>query len=381
MRVLFVDQSAELGGAELSLFQQVISSTFPLGVLLFEDGPLAGMLAEAGVEVDVIHGAAGTIKVRRESGLLPAFTAIPAVLALCWGVWRRARKYDLIYANSQKAFVVSALAALVAGRPVVWHLHDILTAAHFGKFLRRFAVRLSNLTARWVIANSNATAAAFRSLGGRADRLSVVHQGIDEAPFLALQAAEVAALRASLGGGSLSLVGVFGRLAPWKGQALFLQALAQLPNVIGVVVGEALFGEAAYADELHAKVAAMGLSGRVRFLGFREDIPLVMSAMDVIVHTSIAPEPFGRVVVEGMLAGKPVIASGAGGVLEIIEHGKTGFLYEAGNAAALAGTIAKVLAEPEMASAVATAGHAHARQNFSARASIDNISETLASLV
>ncbi len=381
-RVLFVDQSAELGGAELSLIEVLAQLPFSASVLLFEDGKLVGRLAQAGVAVEVVGSAVARIEVRRESGILAAARSLPAVLALAWSVAKRARGYDLIYANSQKAFVVCALSTLIVRRKLVWHLHDILTAEHFGRFLRRFAVRLANWRADWVIANSQATAAAFENLGGGARRLSVVHQGIDEAPFAAVSRDEVAALRTELGvGPARKLLGVFGRLAAWKGQAVFLQALALVPDAIGVIVGDALFGEDEYARELYRLVETLGLTDRVKFLGFRSDVPALMSAMDVIVHSSVAPEPFGRVVVEGMLSGRPVIASAAGGVLEIIEDGRSGFLYEPGNAQALAAVMMRVIAEPELASRVAQAGREHATLNFSVKSSNDRINGQLASLM
>ena len=367
-----------MGGAEFSLLQHVTHASHVSSVLLFEDGPLAARLAQAGIGVEVARVSAGPIRVRRESGWVAALKSAPAVLALVGVVARRARGYDIVYANSQKAFVVSALSMVLARRKLVWHLHDILTAAHFGGFLRWAAVLLANWRADWVIANSEATASAFAGLGGRRKRLAVVHQGIDEAPFAAVPEATVAALRAELGAESGPLIGVFGRLAAWKGQAIFLEALAKVPGAIGVIVGEALFGEQAYAETLHHQVARLGLQDRVRFLGFRADVPALMRAMDIVMHSSIAPEPFGRVVVEGMMAGRPVIASAAGGVLEIVNDGVTGFLYEPGNATALAALLKKVLNSPELAARVAQTGQAHARLNFSAASHICRVEEILA---
>jgi len=376
---LFVDQSAELGGAEISLLQHVTGSSHQSAVLLFEDGPLAERLAQAGIAVETLR-AAGPINVRRESGFLAALKAAPAVLALVAAVARRARGFDVVYANSQKAFVVSALSMFLARRKLVWHLHDILTAAHFGRFLRWSVMRLGNGRADRVIANSDATAAAFVALGGRRQLVSVVRQGVDEAPFAAVPAAKIAALRAELGADRGPLIGVFGRLAAWKGQTVFLEALAQVPGAIGVIVGEALFGEQACAETLRGHAARLGLRDRVKFLGFREDVPALMRAMDIIVHSSVAPEPFGRVVVEGMMAGRPVIAAAAGGVLEIVNDGVTGFLYEPGNAGALAAKVNTVLASPELAARVAEAGKVDARLKFSSAASIYRVDAVLSAL-
>jgi glycosyltransferase involved in cell wall biosynthesis len=103
---------------------------------------------------------------------------------------------------------------------------------------------------------------------------------------------------------------------------------------------------------------------RVHFLGFRRDIPELLHVVDAVVHTSIAAEPFGRVVVEGMLAGRPVVATRAGGVLEIIDDGRTGLLVPPGDAAALAQVLARIQAQPEAFREMAAAGQADAQTRF-----------------
>ena len=377
MKVLFLDQTAELGGAELSLFSEVTNLPHTGLVLLFEDGPLRQMFSTAGIAVEVVHASTGALTVRRESGILAVLSALPDVIALVRVVAARARTHDVIYANSQKAFVVGSLAAALSGRPLVWRLRDVLDSSHFSSTLRRIAVFLANWKAKRVIVNSVATGSAFGLVGGNTARVSVAYPGIDEAPFTAVTSDTIAAIRAELNAGTKTLIGVFGRLSTWKGQAIFIDAIARLPDVIGVIIGAALFGEEAYATELSRQVEALGLSSRIRFLGFRKDIPALMRSMDIIVHSSIAPEPFGRVVVEGMLAGKPVVASAAGGVLEIIEDGKTGWLVEPGNAEALAETLRSVLENGLESAKIADAGQAHARATFTIAATVKQIDAAL----
>ena len=119
---------------------------------------------------------------------------------------------------------------------------------------------------------------------------------------------------------------MFGRLAAWKGQHVFIRALAGVPDLHAVIVGGALFGEEAYEADLKRLCAELGVADRVHFLGFRRDIPRLMRMMDLIVHASTAPEPFGRVLVEAMLARTPLIASRAGGALEIVQDRVSGRL-------------------------------------------------------
>ena len=99
--------------------------------------------------------------------------------------------------------------------------------------------------------------------------------------------------------------------------------------------------------------------------------------MDIVVHSSIAPEPFGRVVVEGMLAGRPMVASAAGGVLEIIQHGKTGWLYEPGNAVALADILQLVLGNHGQMETIADTGRLHAQKTFTISATVRQIEDAL----
>ena len=120
-----------------------------------------------------------------------------------------------------------------------------------------------------------------------------------------------------------------------------------------------------YAGELKALASTPALAGRVEFLGQRDDIPLIMQAADVIVHTSVAPEPFGRVVAEGMLSGRAVIASRAGGPTEMIRNGETGWLFAPGDAGELASTIQHVLAMPDRGRATGLLASAEASKRYS----------------
>ncbi|MEL6139270.1 MAG: glycosyltransferase [Cyanobacteria bacterium J06628_6] len=161
-------------------------------------------------------------------------------------------------------------------------------------------------------------------------------------------------------------VGHFSRLSHWKGQHVLLEALVRCPPEIGAIfVGDALFGEDAYAQGLQERVQALGICDRVRFLGFQPNVLPLMRVCNLIAHTATAPEPFGRVIVEGMLCGRPVVASAAGGALEIVQHERTGWLTPPGDAAALAKTIITSYQEPAITAIVARQGQLVAQERFS----------------
>jgi glycosyltransferase involved in cell wall biosynthesis len=370
-RVLFLDQAGELGGAELSLLDLARHRGDRCKVLLFADGPFRGRLQTAGVQVEIAHGAEAFMRVGRNSGAWPALKAAPHLARLAFRVASEARGYDVVYANTQKAFMVGALAAAIARKPMVWHLRDMLTANHFSPVLRMAAVGVANRMATGVIANSEATARAFIQAGGAAARTSVIYNGVDVATFDTVDAAAARrALREQLGCGEAPVVGLFGRFAPWKGQHVVLDALGRHPDVHVVMVGGPLFGEELYEARVRKIVADRGLEKRVHFLGFREEVPDLMKAVDIIVHASIAPEPFGRVIVEGMLAGRPVVATAAGGALEIIEDGVTGLLVPPDDAAALGRALGRLMDDPAFARRLGSHGRAAAIEKFSLSANL-----------
>jgi glycosyltransferase involved in cell wall biosynthesis len=158
--------------------------------------------------------------------------------------------------------------------------------------------------------------------------------------------------------------GIVGRLAPWKGQDLFLRAFAgAFPDgpERAIVVGGSLFGEDDYVRELTGLAEMLGIAGRVEFRGFRADVWDELSHLDVLVHASTIPEPFGQVILEGMAAGVPVIAAGAGGPAEILEHGRTGILYEPNDGAALAGCMRR-LQDPALRERLSAAAREEVRR-------------------
>jgi glycosyltransferase involved in cell wall biosynthesis len=379
-RVLFLAHSGVLAGGERSLLDLAAAWSVEREVMVLAEGPFPQALAARGVPLTVAPlRALGTVK--RESAT-PGLGAVADVARLATVVARRARAFDVIHANSQKSFVVAAAAGLLARRPVTWHLRDILTTQHFSTTNIRAAVMLANARAAAVIANSEATAAAFIEAGGRAALVRVVHNGIAAAPFDAVSATERNTLRATLAPGAQLVLASVGRLAAWKGQHVLIAATEAIPGAMSWIVGSALFGEDRYATGLEEQVRALGIAGKVRLLGDRVDVPALLAAADLVIHSAVAPEPFGRVIVEGMLARRPVIASDAGGAREIITHGETGFLVEPGDPAALAALVQLVRAmPPAQRDALVRRARAMAESRFSVAAMVSGVERVLAGVV
>lgn len=380
-RVLFLDHTGSVGGAELFLLDVARHNTNSSSVALLTDGPFRERLERAGVEVEVLPAPEAVSGIAREGGLGRDLLAIPGVLGLARRVAGLVRGHDLLYANSQKALVVGALAGKLARKPAIWHLHDVLTADHFSQVHRWLATTLANRTVARVVANSKATAAAFEEGGGNHERVRIVYNGMDPAPFESVTVADVDILKRELDVVGVPVVGAFSRLAPWKGQHVLLEALVHLPGVHALLVGDASFGEEGYARALRERARTLGVADRAHFLGFREDIPRLMRLTDLVVHSATTPEPFGRMIVEGMLARRPVVASRAGGVTEIVEDGVSGILVPPERPRALASALANLLADPSRSRALAEEGYARALKRFSLHAMLEGVSRQIQEVV
>ena len=378
-RVLFVDHAGVLGGAELSLLDLAAALGDRAEVVLLSDGPFRAALEARSIAVSV--EALGALRKVKKTTRFPSPAALADAVRLARRVAAHARRRAVICANSQKAFMVSAFAGVLARRPVVWHLRDILAPPHFSASNVRAAVTLANVRAARVICNSRATAAAFTGAGGDASLVRVVHNGIDPAPFDAVTDDDVRAIRSELliPEGAF-VVALFGRFHHWKGQQVLLQALADLPDTHALFVGAPLFGEEAFDSALRAEAGKLRVAARAHFVGFRADVPALMRAVDVVVHASVYPEPFGRVIVEGMLAGRPVIATRAGGVEEIVSDGVTGVLVAPDDPTALAAAIGALRNEPARAASLAARGAAHARAQFSVASMVRGVEAVLATV-
>jgi glycosyltransferase involved in cell wall biosynthesis len=362
MKILFLDQSGQPGGAELCLLDIARPYRDQCLVALLADGPFKDLLKQQQIPVQVL--AQQAVEIRKESGFLLALSRVPALLPIVSQVVKLARKFDVIYANTPKALVVGAIASLMTRRPLVYHLHDILSASHFSRTNRWIAVTLAN-RATLIIANSRATKAAFVEAGGRAELTHIVYNGFQPDTY-PVPAQEQEALANALNlNRDTFWVGHFSRLSHWKGQHILLEALALCsPEISALFIGDALFGEADYVQQLQEQVKALGLEQRTRFLGFRSDVPQLMHLCDLVAHTSTAPEPFGRVIVEAMLCRRPVIAANAGGAAELIAPNQTGWLCAPGDPQQLAERIMFCYQHPEQSQAIADVAQQQASQRF-----------------
>jgi glycosyltransferase involved in cell wall biosynthesis len=354
-KLLFLDQTGKSGGAELCLLDIAKNYRSSCLVGLFEDGDFRKRLEQHHIPVRVL--AKRSIAVRKSSGAIAGLMSLGQLIPLAVRVATLSRQYDAIYANTQKALVMGAIASRFSHRSLVYHLHDILSPEHFSNTNRRLAVLLAN-RAKLVIANSQASRDAFITAGGNPALVEVVYNGFEIEPYQT-------EARSPIGLEGRFVVGHFSRLSPWKGQHVLLEALKYCDEKVGAIfVGDALFGEQDYVQQLQQQVQQFGLGDRVKFLGFRNDIISLMKSCDLVAHTSTAAEPFGRVIVEAMLCGKPTIAAKAGAAPELIDHGINGWLTTPSDAKELADMIESCRQNSQETAKIAAIAQQQASQRF-----------------
>lgn len=342
-RVVYLDHVARLSGAEIALLRLLPHlEGVQAHVILGEDGPLATRLQQAGISVEVLPLAPSARDLRRASaraGGVPLSTAWET-FRYTLRLARRLRRIDpdLVHTNSLKSGVYGGLAARLAGVPLVWHLRDRLADDYLPRSATRVLRWAIPRLAGGILANSQATLDTLGPVRGRPARVLP-------------DAVEAPSAPKSRGGHdeAPATFGMLGRIAPWKGQDLFLRAFADAfpaGSERAVIIGTPLFGEEDFEASLRELAQELGLAARVEFRGFREDIWQELASLDILVHASLIPEPFGQVVLEGMAAGLPVLAPDEGGPAEVIEDGRTGILFASRDQRALAAAMRALDADP-----------------------------------
>ena len=344
MRLLFLHAGAELYGADrilLELVDGMVKHGHVASVVLPSDGPLVGALRQAGAEVR-IHSL-GVLRRKYFSlpGLFNRFVRIVSATFFVGGIIRR-EAIDIVHSNTS-AVLVGAIASRLTRRKHVWHIHEITTKP---QMVRRLFSWLIPRGADRVVCVSEAVRRHLIA-GDRLNEFKaiVIHNGIEARQGASGGRARV---RQELGlAGDDVLIGMIGRVNHWKGQHALVDAarlVAQSkPNARFLLVGGTFAGEEQLLINLRQRVVDEGLSERVTVWDFRSDIADILAALDVFVLPSIEPDPFPTVVLEAMHAGVPIVAFAHGGVQEMVEKDRTGYLVPPCDVIGMAEAISKLI--------------------------------------
>ena len=235
-----------------------------------------------------------------------------------------------------------------------------------------------------VICISQAVRDNMRARGADFGNLLTIHNGLDPHMLSIRRAPEQ--LRQAFGlEGKGPIIVMIGNLRPWKGQESLVRAMERVkaahPSARCVFVGATSPVDRDYEMSLRALVETLGLQENIVFTGFQHNVADFLMLADVVVHASIEPEPFGRVILEAMACKKPVVASRAGAIPEIIEEGRTGLTFVPGDASSLADAIISVTTNPERSSRLGASGYDRLVQHFHINKNVEATERLYASLV
>ncbi len=377
MNIVHLTTSGELGGAETSLLAILGSlrraePNWTPSVIAPARGRLLERLGEEGIRARVLPFPPALARLGESSSRSGAFHGVAAAVGSAVYAARLrsalvAERADVVHAHGFKMHVLAALAR-PRGSALVWHVHGYLS----GRRWTNAALRALASRASVVVANSESVTEDVRRVLGPRALVRTLYNAIDlgrfapAGPRVDLDAA-AGLPPAPDGTVRVGLVGTFGR---WKGHHVFLDALARLPaaaRVRGYIIGAPIYAttDSQFTlEELRQAASDRGLDGRVGFSGFVEDVADAMRSLDVIVHASTEPEPFGMVIAEAMACGRPVVVSRAGGAVELFEDGVDGFGHAPGDAGELAQIIAALAADPVRRERVARAARRTAEARY-----------------
>jgi len=364
MRILFVDHSKFLGGAEYCL----------LDLLTYLTGSnLVPILACSSGE---LSKAADNKNIRVHKLCFPKLRFNPLAPLALWRVSSklldiiRSERIDLIHSNTARASVYTAIAAKRSGIPLVWHVHDL--------FSQKIYPRLMCQMSSKVITVSDFIAAPLPCK----EKICVIPNGVDPVQF----SGKLDILRQELGlRNDIPLVGCAGRLRRWKGFHHFLESAAlvlkELENAHFVIIGGRVFDKQFdYPNYLKKRTSELGIEKHVSFIGHRNDLPEILGSLDLLVHTA-QKEPFGRILIEAMASRLPVVAFHDGASPEIIIENETGYLVPPGSSISMAEKIVELIRKPEMRKRMGNNGYYRVLRRFDLRKTSSEIVKIYSSLL
>jgi glycosyltransferase involved in cell wall biosynthesis len=378
-RVLFVESSLGdvLGGSLtgiLQLIDRLDRRRYVPSLLLYQHKDIIPELEADGVRVHVLPPQPGWLpdgkRGRFGRSLLRMREITSVVLPRARVVLDHLRREapDLVYlCNGVTKNLDVLVASARAGIPTLVH----------EKGYRRIGPR-ERLMSRWIdtfIGMTDLVTAHARRRGVQARRHLTVYDGIDCERFTT---GGGAAVRREFGiPEQAPVVGIVGHIQGWKGQDLVVQAMAKLhathPELSCLIVGGIHRQGVEYAERIRTRIATEHLENHVILTGERRDVPACLDAMDVAIHSSTNPEPFGRVLIEAMALGRPLIAPREGGPLEIVVDGETGILIPPRDPDALAEAIDRLIADPELRRRMGEAARARVDAVFDIRHHVETV--------
>jgi len=368
--ILFINSTPEHGGANIQLIEIVKRLDLEEYRPIFVNPP-QNVVREA--EFGQFNSPVITMRLGVIKRSYNPLKAINFLLETVWGVIKlsgliKRENIQLVHVNTAPV-ISGALAAKLAGVPVIWHIHEVFTPKAIKLFLCPVILALSNQ----VVAISETVRAQF-PIKSRS-QIQVVYDGIDLEKLKPKTEEEQNKTRKYFNvPRNVPLIGMVGRFVPWKGQECFIKACAQValdfPEAHFILAGQTFSELEQYTKKLEILVGKLNLGNRLQFSYWCEDSAELISTLDLFVHASVRPEPFGLVVIEAMALGKPTIGT-IGGVREIITK-DVGITVPANNPLAMSNAIKHILNNKKLAKSMGKKGRPRVARFFNSEFTAKN---------
>jgi glycosyltransferase involved in cell wall biosynthesis len=315
----------------------------------------------------------GQITEARERGLkdMPIPSLVRRInpvrdLQALFAIWKllKREKPAIVHTHTYKAGILGCWAAKMAGVPIIIHTpHGHIFFGHFNPLVTRFFMMIERLTAgiadRMVALTEGERRDYIACSVANPEKMVTIHSGVNIDRFIKVKVSSEGKKRSLDLNAEAPVVGTVGWLLPIKGPIYLLRAMAEVwqshPDIHLVYVGKGDLEE-----DVKGEAYRTGVSDKVKFLGWRSDIPEIMQVLDVFVLPSLN-EGMGRVLVEAMAAGKPIVASNVGGIPDLVKDGQNGFLVGPGDVNGLSLAMKKLIEDEELRVKMGAKGRAMAQ--------------------
>ncbi len=362
-KILFLDHTPFIGGAQLSLTQHLAEldrSRFDLIVGCSEKARpiLTEIYQKLGIKYYFITF--GKLKKYNPVVFFNFAKSVFEVIKLI-----KKEKISLVVAISVRTDIVGSIAAFFCRLPSIWLIRDFT--------FNLFFFRSLNILPKKIVFNSQAVATYYDRNYDRNSKENIVYVGRNFYQKVALVSDElVSEQKRDWGiGKDEMVVGYIGRLVKWKGVHVLTEAMAMLikqkkTNLKCIIVGTGQGQEGNNESALKESVEQYGLAKYIKFIGYHADLSIIMKALDILVLPSIQPEPFSSTIIDAMMAKVAVIATSTGGTPEIIKDGQTGLLVSPDNSLELARAINKIMADQTLKEEMVAKAYKNVMENFTA---------------
>jgi glycosyltransferase involved in cell wall biosynthesis len=379
-KILYLQSTSEISGTDITLLRTVElldRRRFEPHIVLHREGPFTEEYRRVGCQVHLLPSMRQMTFHRGIGYFVRCILGYPFAVAQIVSLIRR-EKINLVHTNTIHN-PYGFLAALLSGKPHLWHIRELVVQSPFFRSLERGVVRC--FSTRFIVMDNAIAEMFLKRGGGLPANIAKLYDGVDLEVFH--PGVSGSRIRQELGiAEETPLIGMVGRLDPAKGPDLFIETAARVlkvrPDCRFWLCGGEVQGHEGFGKALRQKVERQGIQNQVFFTGWRyrfREIPEVYGALDICLTCPRYPEPYGLWCIEAMASGVPVVTFAQGGPAELCVGGETALFVSPGDTAAAAEAVLSLLRDPRQATRMGSAGRRRAEELFDRRRCVRELEE------